>query len=55
MCIRDSLAADGIVLVVILHQVTVEICNVLFHSLINSVCVLQQEMCIRDKVYWNLL
>ena len=31
------LAADGIVLVVILHQVAVEICNVLFHGLINSI------------------
>ena len=42
------LAADRIVLVVILHQVAVEICNVLFHSLINSVCVLQQVM----AVHW---
>ena len=42
------LLPDGIVLVVILHQVAVEICNVLFHSLINSVCVLQQVM----AVHW---
>ena len=42
------LAADRIILVVVLHQVAVEICNVLFHSLINSVCVLQQVM----AVHW---
>ena len=41
------LAADRIVLVVILHQVTVEVCNVLFHSLINSVCVLQQVVTVQ--------
>ena len=41
------LAADRIVLVVILHQVAVEICNVLFHSLINSVGILQQVMTVQ--------
>ena len=42
------LAADRIVLMVILHQVAVEICNVLFHSLINSIGILQQVM----AVHW---
>ena len=42
------LAADRIILVVILHQVAVEICNVLFHSLINSIGILQQVM----AVHW---
>ena len=41
------LAADGIVLVVILHQVAVEICNVLFHGLINSIGILQQVMTVQ--------
>ena len=29
---------------VILHQVAVEICNILFHGLINSIGILQQFM-----------
>ncbi len=41
------LAAHRIVLVVILHQVAVEICNVLFHSLINSIGILQQVMIVQ--------
>ena len=41
------LAADRIVLVVILHQVAVEICNVLFHGLINSIGILQQVMTVQ--------
>ena len=40
-------AADEIVLVVILHQVAVEICNVLFHGLINSIGILQQVMTVQ--------
>jgi len=43
----DDLAADGIVLTVILHQVAVEICNVLFHGLINSIGILQQVMTVQ--------
>ena len=41
------LLPDGIVLVVILHQVAVEICNVLFHGLINSIGILQQVMTVQ--------
>ena len=40
-------AADEIVLVVILHEVAVEICNVLFHGLINSIGILQQVMAVQ--------
>ena len=32
---------------VILHQVAVEICNVLFHGLINSIGILQQVMTVQ--------